>query len=62
MSVLINLLRILWDHIPILFCQKSLVKDYLMKFITFADDCRRQGQHTFDNPFTMNCELELITF
>lgn len=62
MSLLINLLAILWDHTVILFCQKSPMKDHLMKTITFVDDCRREGQHTFDNPFTSNCELEITTF
>lgn len=31
-----------------------------MKMITFADDCKKQGEHVFDRPFTPNCELEFI--
>jgi len=34
----------------------------ITKMITFADNYRRQGEDNFDNPFTLNSELELNAF
>lgn len=48
MSVLMNLLRILWENMSIPFCQRLLEKSCLMKFIIFADDFKGQAHHTFD--------------